>query len=138
MTRRFFPLFSLLRGWAALAVAFAALAGACASGPPDIPEELSAEELIQRGQEAADRNRYGQSLYYYQAIMDRFPSNLDMVCTAEYEIAFIHYKQKKYEEARGEFEALLLRYAGPDGANLPPQFKRLSELVLQKIGEKAL
>ena len=136
MNRCFFRLFGPRQAGAALVLAV--LIGGCASSPPNIPEDLSPAELIQRGQEAADRNRYGQSLYYYEAIIQRFPSNIDMVCAAEYEIAFIHYKQKKYEEARGEFEALLRRYAGPEGENLPPQFKRLTEIVLEKINEKTL
>lgn len=113
------------------------LLAACASGPADIPDTLSPAELIQRGQEASDRNRYNQALHYYEAIVERFSSDIDMLCAAEYEIAFIHYKQKKYDEARGEFEALLARYEAPGGDNLPPQFKRLAGIVLEKIPERA-
>jgi hypothetical protein len=59
-----------------------------------------------------------------------------MVCTAEYEIAFIHYKQKKYADARTEFNALLERYRSPGAELLPPQFRRLSTIVLERITEK--
>ncbi|MDR2477669.1 MAG: hypothetical protein LBD18_07795 [Treponema sp.] len=101
-----------------------------------IPDSLSPEELIQRAQEASDRNRYKLALQYYQALLERNLSNIDLVCTAEYEIAFIHYKQKKYTEARSELNALLERYNIPDEELLPPQFKRLATIVLDRITEK--
>jgi hypothetical protein len=114
----------------------ALLAAGCASGPENVPDDISAAELVQRGQEASDHYRYEQALQYYQLILDRFGYNIDMVCTAEYEIAFIQYKQKKYQDAWDGLNALLLRYEGPDAELLPPQFKRLSEIVLERISER--
>ncbi|GHU98254.1 hypothetical protein FACS189483_06030 [Spirochaetia bacterium] len=118
------------------AAALAALLIGCASGPASIPDEITPAELIQRGQEASDRNRFGLALEYYEAILDRFPTNIDMVCAAEYEIGFIHYKQKKYRDTKRELNALLARYDTPDAVLLPPQFRRLSVIVLEKIAEK--
>jgi len=101
-----------------------------------ISEDLSPAELIQRAQEASDRNRYNVALQYYQALYDRNPTNLDLVITAEYEIAFIHYKQKKYDQAREELTALLGYYDTPDQELLPQHFKRLAQIVLVRIDEK--
>ena len=109
---------------------------ACATGAVIIPDELSPAEIIQRAQEASDRNRYGIALQYYEALLDRNPQNFDLVCTAEYEIAFILYKQRNYSHARENFEALLERYDAPGGEYLPPQYKILSEIVLLRIDEK--
>ncbi|MDR3247651.1 MAG: hypothetical protein LBT39_02590, partial [Treponema sp.] len=64
---------------------------ACATGPQTISEELTAEELVQRAQEASDRNRYNTALRYYQVLLERNQTNSEWLCTAEYEIAFIHY-----------------------------------------------
>jgi outer membrane protein assembly factor BamD (BamD/ComL family) len=116
-----------------LCLGAALLIGACASGPDDIPENASPAELIQLAQEASDRSRYKLALEYYETLRERYASNMEVVCTAEYEIAFIHYKQKKYSQARDEFTELLARYDGPDGELLPPQFKILSEIVLKKM-----
>ncbi|MDR2403326.1 MAG: hypothetical protein LBD78_04790 [Spirochaetaceae bacterium] len=113
-----------------------AILSACVTGPVDIPNDASPEELIQRAQEASDRNRFNLALRYYEAIQERFPSNIDFICAAEYEIAFIHYKQKKYAQARDELNALLHRYEGPDAVLLPGQFRVLAEIVLKRIGEK--
>jgi outer membrane protein assembly factor BamD (BamD/ComL family) len=109
---------------------------ACATGALNISEDLGPAELIQRAQEAMDRNRYNIALQYYEALRERNITNIDMVCEAEYEIAHIHYKQRKYVQAREEFYALLDRYDAPGGENLPPQFAILARKVLESITEK--
>ncbi|MDR3161636.1 MAG: hypothetical protein LBU28_08495 [Spirochaetaceae bacterium] len=109
------------------------LLGACASDPDVISENLSPAELIQLAQEASDRSRYKKALEYYETLRERYAFNIEVVCTAEYEIAFIHFKQKKYTQARAELNELLARYDGPDRELLPPQFKILSEIVLKRM-----
>jgi outer membrane protein assembly factor BamD (BamD/ComL family) len=107
----------------------------CYTGPIVVPDDLTPAELIQRGQEASDKNRFSHSLQYYSSILDRFPFDTDSVMAAEYEIAFIHYKQKNYDLAKTEFNALLDRYNVPDEALLPAQYKILSKIALSKIEE---
>jgi outer membrane protein assembly factor BamD (BamD/ComL family) len=109
---------------------------ACASGPIEVPAGLTPAELIQRAQEASDRSQYGRARQYYEAILTRFPSDSENVCAAEYEIAFIHYKQKNYEAAKSGFNKLLLRYNSPDAEVLPSQYKVLSGRVLENIAKK--
>lgn len=108
---------------------------ACASGAVFISEDLTPAELIQRAQEASDKNRYKIALQYYKALYDRNSTNIDLICAAEYEIAFIHYKQKKYAQSKTEFNDLLERYNTPDEENLPQQFKLLANKVLERINE---
>jgi len=108
----------------------------CASRRPlVIPEDLTPMELIQRGQEASDRNRYSTALQYYDTLIERFPQDIDFICAAEYEIAFVHYKQKKFDLAKPKFNHLLERYNNPDAELLPPQFRILSEVILARITE---
>ena len=107
----------------------------CATGRVFIPDDLTPAELIQRGQAASDRNRFNHALQHYEALIQRFPFNIDAVCAAEYEIAFIHYRQRRYDIAVEKFNALLARYEGPDAELLPPQFKILSLIVLERIEE---
>jgi len=111
------------------------LATSCASKPVTIPDDITPAELIQRGQEASDRNKFAASLQYYAAVIDRFPFDIDSIMAAEYEIAFIHYKQKKYDMAKVEFNGLLERYNTPDEELLPQSFKILSLKILDKIHE---
>jgi len=114
----------------------AIITASCVTGPVVIPDDLTTAELIQKAQEAADRNRYSVSLQYYETIIERYPYEIDSVIAAEYEIGFIHYKQKKYDIARIELTDLLERYNIPDEELLPPQFKILSQIVLQKITDQ--
>ncbi len=113
------------------------LFSACAS-TINISQDLSPAELIQRAHEAMDRNRYKIAIQYYQALHDRNPSNIDLIITAEYHIAFINYKQKKYEQAKEGFNGILAYYDTPDEELLPKHFKRLSQIVLNNINEKQI
>jgi outer membrane protein assembly factor BamD (BamD/ComL family) len=111
----------------------AGLAAGCASGPADVGSAITPAELVQRAQEASDRNRHKQSLEYYGLILERFPDRIEYVCAAEYEIAFLHYKQKKYELSESELRKLLARYEGPDAELLPPQYRILANIVIETI-----
>jgi len=107
----------------------------CASSA-NISEDLSPAEIIQRAQEASDKNRYKLALQYYQALNERNRSNIDLVITSEYEIAFIHYKQKKYQQAKIELMNVLDYYNTPDEELLPQHYKKLSTIVIERIDKK--
>ncbi|MCL2805118.1 MAG: lipoprotein [Treponema sp.] len=110
------------------------LLSGCAS--VNISEDMSPAEIIQRAHEALDRNRYKAAKQYYEALYERNRTNIDLIITAEYHIAFIYYKQKKYDIARAELTALLSYYNSPDQELLPQHFKRLAQIVLQNIDDK--
>jgi outer membrane protein assembly factor BamD (BamD/ComL family) len=128
-------MFLLKRALTIAAFAFVLFFSACASSV-NISEDLSPAELIQRAQEASDRNRYNVALQYYQALNERNPSNIDLVITAEYEIAFIHYKQKKYQQAKAELLDVLEYYNTPDEELLPQHYKKLSTIVIERIEKR--
>jgi len=131
MRRFLLPLFALLP-----VLFITSYVTGCATSGAIIPEGLSPAELIQRAQEARDKNRYGIAMQYYRVLLERNINNLYLVCEAEYEIAFIQYKQKKFIPARAGFNALLERYASPEREYLPPQFEILAYKVLENITEK--
>jgi outer membrane protein assembly factor BamD (BamD/ComL family) len=122
-------------------IASAALAAslfvACAGAPKVIPQDLGARELVQRAQESTDAYNYEAAIAYYEALDERFGSDPLYKTTADYEIAFIAYKQGRFAAAKEGLEALLARYAGPDGATLPPRYAVLSKKVLESIAAKA-
>jgi outer membrane protein assembly factor BamD (BamD/ComL family) len=108
----------------------------CASGPLVVPEDMPPSKIIQKAQEATDINRYKLAIQYYQVLLERYGNNDEYYCIGEYEIAFIRYKQKRYAEARRGFENLLVLYGSEERKNLPPQFKVLSEKVLDTMNKK--
>ena len=101
-----------------------------------ISENLSPAEIIQRAHEAMDRNRYKIATQYYQALYERNQTNIDLIITAEYHLAFIEYKQRRFAQARAGLKKVLEYYNSPDEILLPQHFKRLSQIVLQSIDEK--
>jgi outer membrane protein assembly factor BamD (BamD/ComL family) len=117
-------------------VVFISALVSCVSGPLVVPEDMPPSKIIQRAQEATDINKYKVAIQYYQVLLERYGSNDEYYCIGEYEIAFIHYKQKRYTEARRGFENLLVLYDSEEGKLLPPQFKVLSEKVLATISQK--
>ena len=119
--------------WASL------LVGACASAelPPDYTE-LTAAKLVQRAQEAVDRDNYKLAINYYDALREGYPEDTERVLWATYEIGFLSYKMKRYEEAVGLFDELLARYAQEDGPALPQGPAVLAEKMRTKISEQYL
>jgi outer membrane protein assembly factor BamD (BamD/ComL family) len=117
------------------AAALLALAAACTT-VVEIPDDMPPNKLIQNAQEATDINKYKIALQYYGALLERYGDVGEYLATGEYEIAFIHYKQRKYAQARDEFESLLARYSVPDGEPLPSRFKLLTEKVLARMTER--
>lgn len=117
----------------AVALAAAGTLFSCASGPVVVPEGTTAAEIIQRAQEAGEANDFARAEAHYRIVLERFPDDQPSACAAEYEIAFIKYKQKKNEEAKTMFRALLARYAQPDAELLPAQYKVLGEKLLAKL-----
>jgi outer membrane protein assembly factor BamD (BamD/ComL family) len=108
----------------------------CYTGPVKLDDDMAASELIQQAQAAYDWNRYKQAIQYYEALLERYPDDIDRVCEAQYEVARIHYKQRKYAQARSEMELLRGRYDSPEGEILPTKFKILADIVLGQIDEK--
>jgi outer membrane protein assembly factor BamD (BamD/ComL family) len=122
------------------AIAFAAIAAylsmSCAGAPKSIPEGLSARELVQRAQESTDAYNYSAAIAYYEALGKRFSEDPLYKTTADYEIAFIAYKQGQYAKAKEGLELILARYSGPNGSSLPPQYAILTKKVLDSIAQK--
>lgn len=118
----------------ALATLAAALSS-CASEPKEIPSDMSAQNLIQRAQEASDIYKYDVAVAYYRALKERYGSDPAYLCAAEYEISFIAYKEKRYDEAKAGFNTLLERYKAAGGESLPASYRILAEKVLAQIDE---
>ena len=102
----------------------------------NISEDMSPAEIVQRANEAMDRNRYKIAIQYYEALGERFSSNIDLVITSKYHLAFIHYKQKNFDLAREGLNDVLSYYNSPDSVFLPQHFRRLAQIVLENMEVK--
>ncbi|MGO8692275.1 MAG: hypothetical protein ACLQMF_01270 [Rectinemataceae bacterium] len=117
----------------ALAGALMLSLAACKTVPKTIPQDLTAQQLIQKAQEASDADNYKAAIVYYQALMDRYGSNPAFLCEGQYEVAFIAYKEDRLADSQAGFEKLLAFYSGPSGDSLPQGYKILGQKVLDHI-----
>ncbi len=117
------------------AAAVLALCIGCSSAPKQIPDGLSSQELVQRAQEASDSYKYDVAKAYYTALLERYSSEPSAVAQGEYEIAFIAYKQERFQEAKDGLQKLLALYSGPESKGYPPAYQILAQKVLDKIAE---
>ncbi|MBQ9908198.1 MAG: hypothetical protein IJM48_00180 [Treponema sp.] len=115
---------------------FAALFASCSSTPKEIPSDLTAQELIQKGQSEFENGRYKASLKYYSAVTERFIDNPAVYAEATYEIGHLFMKQKKYDKAETVFQNLLDLYASAQPGLMPGSYRKLAELEMEKIQAK--
>lgn len=122
--------------FAAACIAMAAIAS-CATKLPPIAEGSGSAEIIQMAQERSDLNDWKGAQFYYKALLEKFPEDPALTVTAMYELAFIEYKQGHWEAARAGMQAVLDKYAAPEGAALPQTWKILAEKMLAKLPKQA-
>ena len=109
----------------------------CKSTPPEVEQGLPPAEYFKRAQAAViERNDYDKALALYQAVLDQYESDRENGIVARYEIAFIYYKQEKYDIAKEKFEEILEIYEEKSAQRLPPWPPVLAEKILLKIEEK--
>lgn len=128
----------LSRAIAVLFFTFSACATAvsCKTVPSEIPNDLTAAQLIQRGQDELANARYKSADAYYIAAIDRYGSDLKCYVEARYELAHSFYKQKRYEEAKIMFNEIISIFDSPDAAyRLQPKYKKLAQIQLEQIAE---
>jgi outer membrane protein assembly factor BamD (BamD/ComL family) len=104
---------------------------ACATGPQEIPAELSPAKFFQITQELVDKENWDEAVHYLDEFKTRYgaseePAVKDRLLEGEYLMAQISYKRGKLVEARDAYAALLKKYEGvPEKASSPPQWIRV-------------
>jgi len=117
---------------AAVCLSAAFLAVSCKSAPPVSTEGLSAAEIFQRAQDAAEKGDSKAAIRYYEAYRQMRPDDVERGAWASYEIAFLYYKEKDRAKALALVDELLAQYAaGP--AELPPAPRILAEKLKARI-----
>lgn len=124
--------------FAGIFLALIFFATGCQSAPKNIPQDLTAEELINLAQASYDKGNVKAAKAYYEAIIIRYGNQMDKLVEAEYEIAHLKVKQKKWQQAIPDLQRILSYYESDMEGVLPPAFKKLAELDLAKVPEKEL
>ena len=101
-----------------------------------IPEDASAKQLIQSGQDEFSSGNYKNALRFYNATLERYGDDPSIFVEAKYEIGHIYMKQKKYDYAENVFTEILSLYANTLPGQLPGAYQKLSQFEIEKIAEK--
>ena len=118
-------------------LAAAALTFTSCQSVKDIPEDLTAPQLLQRGQSYADNADYKNAEACYLATIDRYGDNTDTYIEAKYELAHLYIKTRKYEKARAILEEILELYDYATVGTLPAAYKKLAQMDLEKISNRS-
>ncbi len=108
----------------------------CMTAPKSVPEDATVEELTLLGQQSLDISNYKAAEVYYSTIIKRYGSDLTSLIAAEYEIAHIRVKQKRWDEAKEMLDRIVSYYDGDETAVIPPHYKKLALIDLAKIPVK--
>ena len=119
-------------------VTFSLFFAGCYSLPKEIPSGLSADELILLAQTSQDEGNTRAAELYYEAIIIRFGENKSLVVEAEYEIAHLKIKDKKWSQAIPDLERILSYYDEDDAYMLPSEYKKLAQIDYAKIPKAEL
>lgn len=109
----------------------------CSSNKP-IPDDLTAKELIQRGQEAFEKSRNKEALRYFNAVVDRYGTDPALYIEARYEIGHLYMKKKDYDNAAPVLQEIIDLYTHYPVGTFPASYQKLAQLELAKIPEDKL
>jgi outer membrane protein assembly factor BamD (BamD/ComL family) len=115
-----------------LCVSAFALLASCATQSRTLPDGLTAAEIFQRAQDAADRGDYALGITFYQECQKRYPYDKNHMVWASYEIAFLYHKMGKNDKAATLIDALLTEYSS-QGDSVPSAPILLSQKLKDRL-----
>jgi outer membrane protein assembly factor BamD (BamD/ComL family) len=101
----------------------------------DVPPDKTVAELTQLAQTAYDDGHVAESELYYRIIQKRYYDDLPSRLAAEFELAHIKVKQKKWHDALPLLQTVLSYYDGIQAYSLPQSYFKLATADLAKIPE---
>ncbi len=110
----------------------------CVTKTQEIDESLNPAELFQLAQEASESKDYDMAIKYYEVFIRNYSDDIQRLVEAEYEIAFITYKQGNLSRAKELFSNLLKRYDGDGSQVLPAWPMVLSQKLLKEIDSEIM
>ena len=103
---------------------------------PEIPENASATQLIQYGQDAIDLGNYSLAETYYLTTIKRYGMDTTTYIEARYELGRLYLKKEKWNKAFLQFKESLDIDDSVEIGTYPPSFQKLSKLSINQIPEK--
>ena len=104
----------------------------CASNK-EIPTDLTAAQYLQKGQAAYNNQNYSLAEKYYLQAIDQYGYNTEIYIESKYELGHLYIQTKQYDKAYEIFTEILEIYDYAAINDLPPAYKKLANIELNKI-----
>lgn len=119
----------------AVTILFTALALTLAgcNSTKNIPDDLSAPQLLQRGQASIDASDYKTAEKYYLKTIEQYGDDTNTYIEAKYELAHLYIKTKRYDKAYDNLTEILELYDYAVAGTLPAAYKKLAQIEMDKI-----
>lgn len=102
----------------------------------NIPDTLSAAQLIQYGQNAYGIKQYDNAEKYFLTTIERFGDDTTIYVEAQYELGHLYLEKKNYKKAYYSFKNVLSMY--DYSSSLPGSYRKLCLIEIEKIPEAKL
>lgn len=112
------------------------LSFAACNSIPTIPEDATATQLIQMGQDALEIPNYKAAETYYNAVIQRYGMDIATYIEASYELGHMYMKQKKYEQAYQKFDEIIATFENGEIGVIPAAFNKLAKMGMEEIPAK--
>ena len=103
-----------------------------------IPDDLSAPQLLQKGQAALDASDYKTSERYFLKAIELYGDDTNTYIETKYELAHLYIKTRNYKKAYYTLDEILELYSYAMVGDLSPSYKKLAEIEMAKIPENKL
>ncbi len=99
----------------------------------EIPDDLSAPQLLQKGQTSLDTSDFKAAEKYFLKAIELYGDNTETYIESRYELGHLYIRTKSYEKAYAALTEILEIYDLAPYGSLPPAYKKLAQLELNKI-----
>ncbi|MCF0242743.1 MAG: hypothetical protein HUK25_08900 [Treponema sp.] len=115
-------------------IAFIFAITACQSvSVKDIPQDMTAAQLLQAGQNCESVNNYVDAEEYFKACIQRYGLDNAVYVEARYELGNCYLKENKKDKAALCFQEIVSMYEDSEIGMLPPAYLKLAKIGLSKI-----
>ena len=134
--------FRAIRPFLVALAASLSLLAACQTPAPVIHEQMTPLEFFQAAREASALHHHTVAMTFYETYLKRFPATdhpqeAKRNLWAEYEIAFLHYKQGDDETAIALLNQLIAKYESTSNTALPQAPIKLARRVIEELNSNA-
>lgn len=109
----------------------------CKSAPV-IPDDATAVQLIQMGQDAQSVLNYDGAQAYYMAVIQRYGMDTSTYIEATYELGHLAMQRHQYEKAYYYFKEILDIFENAEFGTVPQAYKKLALMGMANIPEKRI